>query len=93
MLITEFHVRQALSVSCLCFVLVGCPLGIRFGHGSYLGAFALCFLPIGLLYYPLMFCGVKLACSGQLPAVVALWGANVATAVVGALLFRGPGTR
>ena len=40
----ELLMRPALSVGCLCFILVGCPVGIWFSRSDYLSAFIICFL-------------------------------------------------
>lgn len=84
----EQHMRLALGVGCLCFVLVGCPVGIWFSRSDYLSAFITCFLPIVILYYPLMLCGINLAKSGKVPIPVAIWGADVVMGVIAAGLFR-----
>ncbi|HJT78177.1 MAG TPA: LptF/LptG family permease, partial [Gemmataceae bacterium] len=61
----EFQMRPALALGCLCFVLVGCPVGIWFSRSDYLSAFITCFLPIVFLYYPLMLCGSNMAKEGK----------------------------
>lgn len=66
----EAHKRPALALGCLCFVLVGCPVGIWFSRADFLSAFIACFLPIVLLYYPLMLCGINMGSSGRLPPYV-----------------------
>src|SRR6185437_1112541 len=53
----ELQMRPALSLGCLFFILVGCPVGIWFSRSDYLSAFITCFLPIVFVYYPLMLCG------------------------------------
>jgi lipopolysaccharide export system permease protein len=85
---TEFHIRPALSFGCLFFVLVGCPVGIWFSRSDYLSAFITCFLPIVFLYYPLLLCATNLAKQGKVPAVVAVWAANVTMGVIAMELFR-----
>ena len=84
---TEFQMRPALALGCLCFVLVGGPVGIWLGRGDYLSAFMTCFLPIVFIYYPLMFCGTNLAKEGRLPPSVAVWAADALMAVVGLALY------
>jgi lipopolysaccharide export system permease protein len=65
----EVYQRPAFALGCLCFVLVGCPVGIWFAKSDYLSAFITCFLPIVVVYYPLMLCGINMAKSGKfLPA-------------------------
>lgn len=83
----EFQMRPALSCGCLCFVLIGCPVGIWFSRGDYLSAFISCFLPVVFLYYPLVFCGANLAKDGRLPASVGVWAADAAVALVGLGLY------
>jgi lipopolysaccharide export system permease protein len=86
----EVLMRPALSLGCFCFVLVGCPVGIWLSRSDYLSSFIVCFLPIVLVYYPLMLCGAGLAKEGQLdPALQAgaVWGADVLLVAVGGLLF------
>lgn len=85
-LTTEFHMRPALSVGCLFFVLVGCPVGIWFGKRDYLSSFISCFLPIVLIYYPLTLCGTGLAKEGYNP-ILTVWSADLALAVLSTFLF------
>ena len=85
---TEIQMRPALALGCLCFVLVGCPVGIWFSKSDYLSAFIICFLPIILVYYPLLLSFINLAKSRQLPAAVALWTPNVLMLIIGVALFR-----
>jgi lipopolysaccharide export system permease protein len=80
--------RPALGLGCLCFVLVGCPVGIWFGRSDYLSAFITCFLPIVVIYYPLVLCGYNVARSGQMNAALAVWFANGVMAVIALGLFR-----
>jgi lipopolysaccharide export system permease protein len=88
LMVTELHMRPALALGCLCFVLVGCPVGIWFSRNDYLSAFITCFLPIVVLYYPLMLCGINLAKLGRFNPWVSLWCANVLMAIIAMLLFR-----
>lgn len=85
---TEYQMRPALALGCLCFVLVGCPVGIWFSRSDYLSSFITCFLPIIVAYYPLMLCGVNFAKAGKLPAVLAIWPANTIMAITALLLLR-----
>jgi len=87
-LVTELHMRPALALGCLCFVLVGCPVGIWFSRSDYLSAFITCFLPIVIIYYPLMLCGINLAKMGRFNIWVDIWSANALMAVIALLLFR-----
>jgi lipopolysaccharide export system permease protein len=51
---TERMMRPALALSCLGFLLIGCPVGMYFGRGDYFSNFFLCFLPVVCTYYTLM---------------------------------------
>ena len=69
----EIHQRPALAVGCLCFVLVGGPIGIWFGRSDYLSAFITCFLPTVFVYYPLLLAGTNMAKDGVAPAWIGVW--------------------
>jgi lipopolysaccharide export system permease protein len=84
----EMHMRPAVGLGCLCFVLVGCPVGIWFSRSDYLSAFITCFLPIVFIYYPLMLCGLNLAKGGKIPLAAAIWGADALMALSALGLFR-----
>ena len=84
----ELLMRPALSIGCLCFILVGCPVGIWFGRSDYLSSFITCFLPIVFIYYPLMMCGTGFAKEGKFEPVTLVWGANVLIGLIGLALFR-----
>jgi lipopolysaccharide export system permease protein len=84
---TEPHRRWANGFSCLCFVLVGAPLAIRLRNADFLTSFFLCFLPILIVYYPLLAYGVDRAKNGAMrPETV--WLGNVILLVVGGWLLR-----
>src|SRR5262249_33127981 len=51
---TEPHRRWANGFSCLCFVVLGVPLAIRRRNADFLTNFFMCFLPILIIYYPLL---------------------------------------
>lgn len=83
----EPHMRHAISFSCIAFVLLGCPVAILFQRGDYLSAFISCFLPIIVLYYPLLMFGFNLSKEGKLPPGV-LWGANLVLLALALIAFR-----
>jgi lipopolysaccharide export system permease protein len=85
---TELNLRPALCFGCLCFVLVGCPVGIWFGRSDYLSAFVTSFLPTVFTYYPLYLCGANLAKQGRIPAPLGVWAANAFMALVALVLFK-----
>ncbi len=84
----EKLMRPALSLGCLCFILVGCPVGIWFSRGDYLSAFITCFLPIVVSYYPLMLCGTNLAKEGRFNQALLVFAADLLVGLFGIALFR-----
>jgi lipopolysaccharide export system permease protein len=85
---TELQMRPALGLGCLCFVLVGCPVGIWLSKSDYLSAFITCFLPIVFVYYPVLLCGTNFAKSDRINPALALWAANGVVVLVALVLFR-----
>ncbi len=83
----ELNMRPAFAAGCLCFVLVGCPVGIWFSKSDYLSAFITCFLPIVVIYYPLMLCTINMAKSGKIDAALGIWLADGLMAVAAGGLF------
>ena len=83
----ELLMRPALSLGCLFFIMVGCPIGIWFSRSDYLSSFITCFLPIVFLYYPLMLCGTGIAKDGKFNPILMVWGANAVIASIGLGLF------
>jgi lipopolysaccharide export system permease protein len=84
----EMQMRPAFALGCLCFVLIGCPVGIWFSRSDYLSAFITCFLPIVLVYYPLMLCGINLGRTGHLTPAFPIWTADVVMLVASVPLYR-----
>jgi lipopolysaccharide export system permease protein len=86
-LAVEPHMRRAISFGCLAFVLLGCPVAILFQRGDYLSAFISCFLPIILIYYPLLMFGFNLGKEGMCSPIW-LWGANAMLVALSMIAFR-----
>ncbi len=84
----EMLMRPAVGFGCLCFVLVGCPVGIWFSRSDYLSAFITCFLPIVFVYYPLLLCGMNLARGSRIPPVVSIWAADALMGLIALVMFR-----
>ena len=82
----ELLLRPALSCGCLCFVLVGCPVGIWLSRSDYLSSFITCFLPIVFVYYPLILCGTKMAGQGKFHPALCIWAADGVMAVSAMIL-------
>jgi lipopolysaccharide export system permease protein len=57
---TEIQMRQAMAWGSLFFVILGAPVGILFARRDFLSAFISCFMPIILVYYPLMLFAMNL---------------------------------
>ncbi len=86
-LYTEPHRRWAGGFSCLCFVMIGAPMAIRLRHGEIWGSFFACFLPILLVYYPMLVGCLDMAKDGVLPPQ-AVWLGNLVLALWGVWLLR-----
>ena len=85
---SEWHMRPAIALGCLCFALVGCPIGIWFSKSDYLSAFITCFLPIVTLYYPLLLSVINMTRAGRMIPWLALYDADLLMLLAGAILFR-----
>ncbi len=84
---TEPYRRWANGFSCLCFVMIGAPMAIRLRHGEIWGSFFACFLPILLVYYPMLAGCLDLAKDGVIPPQ-AVWLGNIVLAFWGVWLLR-----
>src|SRR5262249_25350335 len=83
----ELNLRRAISFAPFALTFLGIPLGMileRGGRGIGFGAS----LVVVFLYYLLLILGLNLAEKEALPAVPALWTANVVTLAIGLLIFR-----
>jgi len=87
-LITETQMRPALALGCLCFVLIGTPVGLWASRSDYLSIFVICFLPTLFVYYPILLAGLNLARDGKLIPEVAVWTADVLMSLVALYLIR-----
>jgi lipopolysaccharide export system permease protein len=67
--------RVALAFGSFFFVLLGAPVGIRFARRDFLSAFISCFVPIILLYYPLLLGAVNMGKQGTIPPLC-VWVSN-----------------
>lgn len=86
-LYTEPHRRWSAGFSCFCFVWVGAPMAIWLRNRDFLTSFFLCFLPILIVYYPLLMFGVDGAKNGTIPAS-SVWIGNLLLLLWGIYLFR-----
>jgi lipopolysaccharide export system permease protein len=85
---TERQMRIAMACGTFFFVFLGGPIGIRFARRDFLSAFITCFVPIIVLYYPLMLGGVNLGKSGIISPLIALWSGNVVLLILAMLVLR-----
>ena len=86
-LYTEPWRRWATGFSCLAFVLIGAPLAIQLRNSDVWTSFAICFLPILAVYYPLLAVSVDQAKSGDLPTWC-VWIGNFVLAIVGWFILK-----
>jgi lipopolysaccharide export system permease protein len=84
---TEPWRRWANGFSCLCFVMVGIPVSIRMRFSEFIASFFICFLPILLVYYPLLAVSVDQAKDGVFPPQ-SVWVGNIVLAVAGLWMMR-----
>jgi lipopolysaccharide export system permease protein len=84
---TEPWRRWANGFSCLCFVMVGVPVAVWLRYSEFIASFFVCFLPILLVYYPLLAVSVDQAKDGALPPQ-SVWLGNLILALAGIWLMR-----
>lgn len=84
---TEPYRRWSNGFSCLCFVMVGAAMAMRMRQSDFLAIFFVCFLPILIVYYPLLIVSLDKAKGGALPPQ-AVWLGNIVLALWGMWLMR-----
>ena len=84
---TEPWRRWANGFSCLVFAMVGVPIAILRRYSDAWASFFVCYMPILVVYYPLMMYGVDRAKVGALPPFT-VWLANAVLAIWGVWLLR-----
>ena len=85
---TEMHNRFALSCSCFFFVFVGGPFAILQARRQFLTTFFLCFLPILLVYYPVVLLMLNLSKQGSVHPGLAMWVGNAILLVSAVFVLR-----
>lgn len=83
----EPYRRWANGFSCFCFVLVGAPLAVRLRNSDLMTTFGACFLPILVIYYPLLALSLDRAKGGGLPPY-SVWLGNLVLAAIGFQILR-----
>jgi lipopolysaccharide export system permease protein len=84
---TEKQLRTSMAFGSLLFVILGAPVGILFAKRDFLSAFISCFVPIIILYYPLMLFGVNLGKEGSMDPTLALWIGNLILAILAGMIY------
>jgi lipopolysaccharide export system permease protein len=84
-LLAEPSRRLSNGLGCLCFSIVGVPVALLRRSADVMSIFFLCFVPILLLYYPLLMLGESLARQGTYPQY-SVWLADLALLSAGILL-------
>ncbi len=85
---TEIHSRFAMAASCIFFALVGGPFSMLQARRQFITSFILCFLPILLIYYPVLFLMINLCKNGTLEPWWSLWLPNAVLATAGLYVLR-----
>lgn len=81
----EIQKKFSLAAACIIFVLVGAPIALRFPRGGVGLVIGVSFAIFGL-YYVGLIGGETLANKGYVPPWVAMWGINIALALIGLAL-------
>jgi lipopolysaccharide export system permease protein len=84
---TEPYRRWSNGFNCLSFALIGIAVAMRQRLSDNLTIFFLCFLPILLLFYPLLVLGEYIATKGLLPPS-SVWLPNIVLIVLACLAMR-----
>lgn len=84
---TEPPRRWASAFCCFFFIWVGAPLAIWMKKSDIFSSFFACFIPILLVYYPVMMIGLQGAKSGFFPASF-VWIGNICLAFVGSCFIQ-----
>ena len=79
--------RWATGFCCFFFVLLGASLAIWMRKSDFFSSFFACFVPILILYYPLLMFGLQQAKNGTLPPIF-IWTANVGIGLIGLWFLR-----
>jgi len=82
------HRRWANGFSCFAFAIIGIPVALRLKTSNYATTFGVCFIPILLLYYPLLMVGLDGAKAGTMPPYAAWLGNLACTLIGGYLMFK-----
>jgi lipopolysaccharide export system permease protein len=85
---TEIHSRFSMAASCFFFTFVGGPFAMLQARRQFITTFIMCFLPILIIYYPVMFLMVNLCKTGSFEPWWAVWVSNAILCIVGTIVLR-----
>ena len=85
---TEIHSRYSMAGSCLFFTLIGGPFAVLQARRQFITSFIMCFLPILIVYYPVMFLMVNLGKHGDVDPSWAMWVPNAILGIAAVLVLR-----
>lgn len=84
----EYYMRPALSLGCLVFAVIGCPVGMWANRADYLSSFVTCFLPTVFAYYPLLLAGSNMGRDGKVPLPIGVFFADALMGLAAVILAR-----
>ncbi len=84
----EIHSRFSMSASCWFFAFLGGPFAMLQARRQFITSFIICFMPILVIYYPVMFLMMNLCKTGTLDPWWAMWVPNLIIGVAGFLVLR-----
>ncbi len=79
--------RIAAGFSCMAFVWIGMTLSIWSKKSDIFASFFACFVPILILYYPLLMLGIEWGKSGTAPPIF-IWSGNLLITLVGCWFYK-----
>ena len=85
---TEIHNRFALASSCFCFVLLGAPFSILQARRQFLTSFMICFVPILVVYYPIVLLMMNLSKNGTVDPSWGMWVGNIILTTAALVVLR-----
>ncbi len=85
---TEIQNRFALAASCFCFALLGAPFSILQARRQFLTNFMICFVPILVIYYPVVLLMMNLSKNGSVDPRWGMWLANIILATAALFVLR-----
>jgi lipopolysaccharide export system permease protein len=85
---TELHSRFAFACSCFFFALMGSPFSILMAKRQFLTVFFLSFLPILIVYYPVVLFMMQLSKAQSINPAWSMWVGNGLLLIAGGFILR-----